>query len=285
MQQLKVYQSLWAMQLRGPDGVEYGNHKAFTMIADAGFDGVCLDPTAAEIDENRALKPLLDEHGLELMINAFPKSDDDLRKLLEFALEMNAKQFSIIGSVYPMTVEGAIPIVRKWIEISEQIGMPILFETHRDCITNDMFFTLQLLDAIPEMRLCADLSHYVLNRELALPLTREWAGLFDRLLARSDTFQGRIANREQIQVAIDFEQHQEWVALFKSWWARGFNDWRSRAGDNQDLIFLCELGPPPYAITDGKRAELSDRWLEAQQIRRWVLDIWAASKPQSIWGD
>ena len=275
MQQLKVYQSLWAMQLRGPDGVEHGNHKAFTMIADAGFDGVCLDPTAAEIDENRALKPLLDEHGLELMINAFPKSDDDLRKLLEFALEMNAKQFSIIGSVYPMTVEGAIPIVRKWIEISEQIGMPILFETHRDCITNDMFFTLQLLDAIPEMRLCADLSHYVLNRELALPLTREWAGLFDRLLARSDTFQGRIANREQIQVAIDF----------KSWWARGFNDWRSRAGDNQDLIFLCELGPPPYAITDGKRAELSDRWLEAQQIRRWVLDIWAASKPQSIWGD
>ncbi|MFT5655677.1 MAG: hypothetical protein ACI9XU_001398 [Arenicella sp.] len=208
-----------------------------------------------------------------------------MRKLLEFALEMNAKQFSIIGSVYPMTVDGAIPIVRKWIEISHQMGMPILFETHRDCITNDMFFTLQLLDAIPEMRLCADLSHYVLNRELSLPLTREWVGLFDRLLARSDTFQGRIANREQIQVAIDFEQHQEWVALFKSWWARGFNDWRSRAGDDQDLIFLCELGPPPYAITDGKRAELSDRWLEAQQIRRWALDIWVASKPQSIWGN
>jgi hypothetical protein len=195
---------------------------------------------------------------------------------------MNANQFSIIGMLYPMTAEEAIPIIQKWIDISEQVGMPILFETHRDCITNDMFLTLQLLEAIPRMRLCADLSHYVLNRELEIPLTPHWAGLFDRLIARSDTFQGRVANREQIQIAIDFEQHQEWVELFKHWWARGIGDWRNRAGENDELIFLCELGPPPYAITDGNRNELSDRWQEALQIKRWIEQLWDVSQPIGI---
>lgn len=283
MQTLKIYQSLWAMQQRGPDGYEHGTEKSFQMIADAGYSGVCVDPTANEIAENLALKPYFEQHGLDVMVNAFPKSDDDLRKLLEFAKEMNAKQFSIIGAIYPLTIAGAIPIIRKWIEISEQIGMPILFETHRDCITNDMFFTLQLLDEIPEMRLCADLSHYVLNRELATPLTRDWAALFDRLLARSDSFQGRVANREQIQVPIEFEQHQEWVELFKHFWSRGFNDWRSRAQEDQELIFLCELGPPPYAITDINHLELSDRWEEALTIKAWVEELWRNSSATSIY--
>lgn len=283
MQTLKIYQSLWAMQQRRPDGYEHGHEKSFQMIADAGYDGVCIDPTADEITENLALKPYFEKHGLEVMVNAFPKNRDDLLKLLEFAKQMKATQFSIIGMAFPMTVAGAIPIIRSWIDLSNQHEMPIMFETHRDCITNDMFTTLQLLDEIPEMRLCADLSHYVLNRELSTPLSRQWAALFDRLLARSDSFQGRIANREQIQVPIAFEQHQEWVALFKHWWARGINDWRSRANENQDLIFLCELGPPPYAITDANRAELSDRWQEALTIKSWVEEIWANSSPISIY--
>ena len=44
--------------------------------------------------------------------------------------------------------------------------------------------------------------------------------------------------------------------------------------DDAELIFLCELGPPPYAITDRDRRELSDRWEEALVIRQWVEKIW-----------
>ena len=51
--------------------------------------------------------------------------------------------------------------------------------------------------------------------------------------------------------------------------------WRQRMGDNETLVFLCELGPPPYAITDGDQLELSDRWAEALQIKGWVENIWA----------
>ena len=77
----------------------------------------------------------------------------------------------VIGQVFPLTVEGAIPVIRRWMDMSEEEGMPIQFETHRNCITNDLFFTLNLLDSIPDMPLCADLSHYVVDREFWYPLS------------------------------------------------------------------------------------------------------------------
>lgn len=275
MQKLKVYQSLWAMELRGPDGFEYSDEERFKMIAEAGYDGVCLDPSAKEIEENLAKKPLFEKHGLACMVNAFPKFDDDLRQLLQFSKDMEATTFSIIGTVYPVSVAEAIPMVRNWIEIAREMGVDVMFETHRDCITNDMFFTLQLIEAIPEMRLCADFSHYVLNRELSLPMTEEFTQHFDKLTHRSDCFQGRVANREQIQIPIGFPQHAEWVDLFKQFWRKGFKSWRARNGEDAELVFLCELGPPQYAITNSNGNELSDRWKEALIIKNWVREMWS----------
>ena len=66
-----------------------------------------------------------------------------------------------------------------------------------------------------------------------------------------------------------------WVELFKAWWKDGFAAWRARNDENATLTFLCELGPPPYAITDAGQAELSDRWQETLRIRDWVREIWA----------
>jgi len=50
--------------------------------------------------------------------------------------------------------------------------------------------------------------------------------------------------------------------------------WRQR-NLHGDCIFLCELGPPEYAMTDANGRELSNRWEEALQIKSWVADIWS----------
>jgi len=151
----------------------------------------------------------------------------------------------------------------------------LLFETHRDCTLNDLYFTLQLIDMLPEIRLCADLSHYVIDREMPLPLTQRDRSYMQTILERSDCFQGRISNREQVQVQIDFPQHQAWVTQFREWWQFGIDAWRQRNVHDAVLPFLCELGPPPYAITGADGLELSDRWQEALKIRRWIEDLWA----------
>ena len=124
------------------------------------------------------------------------------------------------------------------------------------------------------MRLCADLSHYVIDREMPLPLSGRDHDFMQKILSRSDCFQGRISNREQVQIQIEFPQHQAWVEQFKQWWADGISMWCQRNDDDATLPFLCELGPPPYAITDAKGGELSDRWQEALTIRSWVEDTW-----------
>ena len=127
--------------------------------------------------------------------------------------------------------------------------MPLLFETHRDGLLNDLYYTLQIIDLVPEIRLCADLSHFVVDREFRSPIPEIDQEYIHRVLERSDCFQGRIANREQVQIQINFPQHQEWVEIFKGWWKDGMRMWRNRNDDNATLVFLCELGPRPYAIT------------------------------------
>jgi hypothetical protein len=166
-------------------------------------------------------------------------------------------------------------VIEGWLRVAEEERMPIQFETHRNCITNDLFTTVQLLDAVPGMRLAADLSHYVVDREMPCPPTPMLQSLVRRVLDRSDSFQGRVAARGQIQLPLHFAQNAKWVALFRDWWRDGFAAWRSRhAGMDAELVFLCELGPPDYAMTDANGRELSDRWAEALSLKDWAHQIW-----------
>ena len=70
--------------------------------------------------------------------------------------------------------------------------------------------------------------------------------------------------------------HQKWVNLFKNWWLEGIQKWRKRNNEG-DCIFLCELGPPEYAMTDSNGKELSNRWEEALLIKNWIEKIWKES--------
>jgi hypothetical protein len=273
-QNLLVYQSLWGMELRSPHAPERTPEQCFAMVAEAEFDGMCLDPAVDEIEELRDLAGLFAAHDLGCMVNAFPYRQDDMQALLDFAVDMNACMVNVISGVMPIRPEDAVPMVERWIAEAGEAGMPLLFETHRDGLLNDLFFTLQLMDLVPGMRLCADLSHFVVDRELRMPVPWRDQEYVTRVLERSDCFQGRVASREQIQVQLDFPQHRPWVEQFRDWWQQGMRSWRARNPDDATLVFLCELGPPPYAITDGEQHELSDRWQEALKIRDWVRETW-----------
>ncbi len=263
------------MELRSPDRPERSHEETFRMVAEAGYDGMCIDPSVEEISKFAELKPLYSEYGLNCMMNAFPFEPGDMQPLYQLSSELNASIVNIIGGVMPIRPEDSVPVIRRWMAEAEDAGRTVLFETHRDSLLNDLYYTLQVMDLVPEMRLCADLSHFVVDREMREPISERDQGYISRVLERSDCFQGRIANREQVQIQIEFPQHQEWVAIFKGWWKEGMRRWRERNADDATLIFLCELGPPPYAITDGSRHELSDRWDEALLIRRWANEIWS----------
>jgi hypothetical protein len=262
------------MDRRIPGQPEPPVEQHFERIGVAGFHGVCIDPAVDEVDGMRKLKPLFERYELGCMVNVFPHTLEEMRPLLEFAQEMSACQVNALGTLIPLRVEEGADMARRWLAEAEQVGIPLLFETHRDSLLNDLGYTLQMLEAVPEMRLCADLSHFVVDREIRLPLNERDAEYFLRILQRSDCFQGRVASAEQVQVQIGFPQHRKWVEQFRAWWAEGMRLWRARNEDDATLVFLCELGPPPYAITGADGLELSDRWEEALQIRDWVRAAW-----------
>ncbi|WP_181702093.1 sugar phosphate isomerase/epimerase family protein [Chthonobacter albigriseus] len=275
MQRLRIYQSLWAAEHGRPGVPPEPLEEIFNRVKAAGYHGLAIDLGVAPVEAARVAVPHYARTGLGGLVTAFPRSIEGLRPALHLAKDIGAPFVVVVGQIMPVTVEGMIPVIRDWLKVSAEEGMPIQFETHRNCITNDLFSTLQLLDAIPEMRLAADLSHYVVDREMKLPLFPDLPAQVSRILARSDSFQGRIASRNQIQLQIDFPQHQKWVDLFKGWWAEGFRAWRARAPEDAELVFLCELGPPEYAITDSNGEELSDRWAEALVIAEWAREIFA----------
>lgn len=278
MRRIEFYQSLWAMELRRPGEAEAPLEAWTEQIAEAGYAGAGLDLAMNDVPLARQARPLLQRHGLNCLFNGFPKSDDELRFMLDMARDFGAPYLSVIGQVMPPNALGMIDLARRWIDIADAAQFPLLFETHRHGLLNDLYPTLELLEAIPDLALCADLSHFVVDREFALPIAPEDEARIQRVLDRSWAIQGRVASNEQVQVQIGFAQHRKWLEQFLAWWGRGIASWRARAGEDAVLTFLCELGPPPYAITGADGLELSNRWSEALELRARVQALWNASQ-------
>ena len=271
-QRLAVYQSLWAMERRAPHGQEWSLEQKLAMIRDAGFDGAgvrFIDPGYA-----REVTGFLRDSDMTWQAQCYPRSISDLAPVLELVAELGADHVNLQPDVRPYSLEECIPYLEGWRRLSAQAGIPVHVETHRDRMTTDLFFTLRLLDCFPDLRLTADLSHYLVGREFAWPVEPENHALIHRILDNSWGIHGRVASREQVQVQLGFPQHRGWVELFMGWWDYGFRSWRRRAGPDATLTFLVELGPPPYAITGADGHELSDRWEEAKMMLRQVRALW-----------
>jgi hypothetical protein len=268
-----VHQALWAM-----DGLtlpEASMSEKFDRVLQAGFDGMAIDLGALSMAQAEASVPHFARTGLAGGVTAFPTSIEALRPALILAHRIGAPCVVVIGQEMPVRLGDMVRAIESWMRVAELERMPIQFETHRNCITNDLFTTVQLLEAIPEMRLAADLSHYVVDREMPCPPPPSLQAMITAVLERSESFQGRIAARGQIQVPLNFPQNAKWVSLFRDWWRQGFASWRARhCADDSALVFLCELGPPDYAITDVDGHELSDRWAESLQLAQWARAIW-----------
>lgn len=272
-QRLLVYQSLWAMERRRPDGMEWPLERQLEMIRDAGFDGAgvrFVDPAFA-----RDVTGFPRAHGMSWQAQCYPKTVAKLEPVLALVHELGADHVNPQPDVRPYRLADCIPYVEGWRRMAAASNIPVHIETHRDRMTTDLFFTLRLLDCFPDLRLTGDISHYLVGREFAWPVSEENHALMHRVLDNCWGLHGRVASREQIQVQLGFPQHQGWVELFMGWWEYTIRSWRRRAVPDAALTFLCELGPPPYAITGADGYELSDRWTEPLTMKDMIRALWA----------
>ncbi len=271
-QRLEIYQSLWAMERRHTDGHERSLEDNLAMIAQAGFNGVSASYESR--DDVRRLTGLLAPLGLHAEGQCFPRTVDELQPVLENATEFGVHHIDLQPDVRPRRLSDALALIDGWTRLAEQVDFPVYIETHRDRMTTDLHFTLDLLDARPNLKLLGDISHYLVGREFALPVSDENHADMHQILDHSWAFHGRVASREQVQIEISFKPHRVWVDLFLDWWRYGFLSWKRRAGPDDSLIFTCELGPKPYAIIGRDGNDTTDRWAESLLMRDWIRELW-----------
>jgi hypothetical protein len=272
---LRIFQSLWGMsQLPFEGGPEWSVAEKVDRIAAGGFDGIDIgwtpDLPCEEAVERAGAA------GLDYGLVCFPRSVEGFREQVATFRALDPAPIYLNMQPIPkvFSAEEGAALLSEWIWTAEDAGFRTLVETHRDRMTTDLRFTLTLMDLVPEMRMVADLSHFVVGQEFAWPVDDEDQALVRRVLERSDMFHGRVASREQVQIAVGWEHHRQWLDLFLGWWEEGFRGWRQRSGPDDELIFVTELGPPWYAITGPDGKELSDRWDDALALQRHVRGIW-----------
>src|SRR3979490_2756458 len=142
-QQLRVLQSLWAMERRGADAAEWPLQTQLAMIRDAGFDGagVRLIDTGFATEVTSFLRA----HGMIWQAQGFPTNVDDLKPVLDLVARLGADHVNLQPNVRPQRLEACIPLLEGWRRLADQTNVAVHVETHRDRMTTDLLFTLTLL--------------------------------------------------------------------------------------------------------------------------------------------
>jgi hypothetical protein len=183
----------------------------------------------------------------------------------------------------------AVQLLGNMGELSRSAGIPAYIETNRGTITQDLLRTVEYAERLPGLELTIDFSHYVVAGEMHT-VSHEAEELLQTLLTRTKSIHARISNGEQVQIdipmvasvgeegAVESEFENSMLKHFQRWWLVGMRSWRQGAREDEVLPFICELGPPPYAITvhgpDGVQYEVSDRWTQALLFARIARSLW-----------
>ena len=97
----------------------------------------------------------------------------------------------------------------------------------------------------------------------------------DQVIARAGLIHGRVSNGHQVQIDIGPNGESPWALPFKSWWTAVFR--MAKQTPQLEVPFVCELGPPPYAIVDPNGKEISDRWQQAHVLANLARSCWEAA--------
>ncbi len=222
------------------DGVEF---PAFLMdAAEAGR-------TAAEAAFGEALA----DTGLDYIgqIATRPEAFGDataqrrlFREQLEDLSRMGVKKAAAQAGADSFPLDEAMAFFRECLAMANDHGVDVCFETHRARPFYNPWTTRDLLEALPDLRLTGDFSHWmaVIDR-----WPHDCMELFEEAAKRSGHIHARVGHEKGPQIVDPRDPlWSEHIALHMRWWQIALDAAKDRG---EDLTISPEFGPPPYMTT------------------------------------
>lgn len=227
-----------------------------------GFDGFEAWVPQEERERNTLLETA-SKHGLAVgfLAGSWSANFNDHLKAYELAVRAAVAARPLYVNTHAgrdyFTFEQNVQILTLGIKISAETGVPVLCETHRSRCAYAAPVTRQYLEALPELRLTADLSHWCVVHESLLEGFDDTLSL---VLSRTGHVHARVGFSEGPQV--NDPRAPEWADAVRrhfGWWDRVVEN-ASRA-KQPFQTFLCEFGPPDYLpALPYTRQPVADQW-------------------------
>jgi hypothetical protein len=191
------------------------------------------------------------EYGLRLIGQILTQGTTYLDHIQSFEMQFNfAAQCDVafINShtgrdIFPF--EENVQIFKRVAQLSKRSGIPLLVETHRGRPTYSAIETRKYLQAVPDLRLTADFSHWMVVHESGLDDQRE---TLDLAIAHVDYIHARVGYAEGPQ--IPDPRAPEWEHAVKchlQLWQQIVD--QHKKNGNEILYITPEFGPPAYMHT------------------------------------
>jgi sugar phosphate isomerase/epimerase len=225
-------------------------HNFLERVKGAGFNGAEIHFEKAPLNPQEIVETFhrFGMHLVAMIITEGKTAEEHVSSFaqrLEFVRELNPVHINCHSGKDYFPLRDNIKVYQKALEISKESGLSVSHETHRGRATYSAPATRDLLNALPDLRLTADFSHWCCVHESLLEDQPEALQL---AIERSSYIHARVGHIEGPQVSDP--QAPEWqkeVQTHIGWWERIAAAQRQRGAS---FLAICpEFGPAPYMPT------------------------------------
>ncbi len=237
-------------------------------IKAAGFDGV--EWSAPRMEPAR-WKDVCEKHGLVYIAQVSADTPSELAAVVAQAIAYDPILINAQDGRDRMTFEQGTEYLREALRIEADCPVDIAHETHRRRLLYTPWTTAQYLDAFPDLKICADFSHWCVVCE---SLLTDLEDLVEQACARAIHIHGRVGSEQAPQIADPrAPEFRPYLERHEQWWDR-ILELRKQALCKQ-TTFNPEFGPPGYMPTLP--------YTQQPVTNLWDTHVWMARRLRSRW--
>jgi hypothetical protein len=271
---LQLVLNLWGLGAYPSADEPWSEERKVAEAKAAGFDAFDVWGSGAKEADLARWQALAAHHALGIGVEFGPNRVEDVEEGIAVARRLGSVYLDAHASSYFLSERDAEALLRGLVDRARAAGMPLVIQTHRGRVTQDLLRTVGYARAIPDARFDVDFSHYIVAGELTGPLGPEAQAAFDVLIERATMLDGRVSNGEQVQVDFANPAYRAHLERTAALWKRVMVRWLRGARAGDVFPFRVELGPPDYAILGPGGREISDRWALQKQLKALVERLW-----------